>query len=211
IAFIIKGLYFFNLKWNDIKITGIINDLANKLVEWYDLNSENNWHWFEPYLTYANSVLPEALLYAWKANGYNRFKIVAKESFDFLLSKIFKDEAIRVISNQNWLLKGLEAKSAAFMGGEQPIDVAYTILALKQFNLVFPFEGYDDKMEMAFSWILGNNQLKQNIYNPCTSGCHDGLEEHNVNLNQGAESTVSYLLSRFAFEDIVSNDKDIII
>ena len=88
------------------------------------------------------------------------------------------------------------------VGGEQPIDVAYTILALKEFKSIFPMEDYDTKMEIAFSWFLGNNQLNQIIYNPCTGGCHDGLEAHNVNLNQGAESTVSYLLARFAFENI---------
>lgn len=200
LAFTIKGLYFFNLKWNDIKINNIINDAANKLAELYDFHSEKDWNWFEPYLTYANSVLPESLLYAWRVTDDNRFKLIAKESFDFLLTKLFKDDTMRVISNQNWLMKGFEED--AYVGGEQPIDVAYTILALKQFNMVFPFEDYDEKMEIAFSWFLGNNQLKQIIYNPCTGGCHDGLEEHNVNLNQGAESTVSYLLSRFAFEDI---------
>jgi glycosyltransferase involved in cell wall biosynthesis len=206
LAFAIKGLYFFNLKWNDIKINNIINDAANKLAELYDFHAEKDWNWFEPYLTYANSVLPESLLYAWKATGDNRFKLMAKESFDFLLTKIFKDDTIRIISNQNWLMKGFD-EDTAYVGGEQPIDVAYTILALKQFDIVFPFEDYDDKMEVAFSWFLGNNQLKQIIYNPCTGGCHDGLEEHNVNLNQGAESTVSYLISRFAFEDISLNSE----
>ena len=203
LAFVIKGLYFFNLKENDTKTNTIINDLANKLAELYALHAEKDWNWFEPYLTYANSVLPESLLYAWKVTENDKFKLIAKESFDFLLSKIFKEDSIRVISNQNWLIKGFEDESSTYIGGEQPIDVAYTILALKQFNRVFPFEGYDDKMEIAFSWFLGNNQLKQIMYNPCTGGCHDGLEAHNVNLNQGAESTVSYLLSRFAFEYIV--------
>ncbi|MGE5943400.1 MAG: glycosyltransferase [Flavobacteriales bacterium] len=208
IAFVIKGLYFFNLKWNDIKINNTINDLANKLAELYDFHAEKDWNWFEPYLTYANSVLPESLLYAWRATGDNRFKLMAKESFDFLLTKIFREDCVRVISNQSWLIKGFEDTSSTCIGGEQPIDVAYTIVALKQFDIVFPFEGYDDKMELAFSWFLGNNQLKQIIYNPCTGGCHDGLEEHNVNLNQGSESTVSYLISRFAFEDFASNDDD---
>ncbi len=201
LAFVIKGLYFFNLKLNDNKISDTIHRTANKLADLYDFHSENDWNWFEPYLTYANSVLPESLLYAWKCTGEPHFKLIAKESFDFLISKIFKNDSIRVISNQNWLIKGFEEK-LAHTGGEQPIDVAYTILALKQFNHIFPFEGYDNKMEMAFSWFLGNNQLKQIIYNPCTGGCHDGLEDQNVNLNQGAESTVSYLLARFAFEDI---------
>ncbi|MGM8361229.1 glycosyltransferase [Flavobacterium sp. ARAG 55.4] len=202
LAFAIKGLYFFNVKLNNTKIIGIINNLANKLVDLYNFHSEETWNWFENYLTYANSVLPEALLYAWKATGELKFKAIAKETFDFLLSKIFKKDSIRVISNQSWLIKGFDEK-LILNGGEQPIDVAYTILALKQFHQAFPSKGYDDKMEIAFSWFQGNNQLKQIIYNPCTGGCHDGLESSNVNLNQGAESTISYCLARFAFEDIV--------
>ena len=202
LAFAIKGLYFFNIKLNNSKITGIIKSLANNLVDLYNFHSEENWNWFENYLTYANSVLPESLLYAWKATGELKFKAIAKETFDFLLSKIFQKDSIRVISNQSWLIKGFDEK-LALNGGEQPIDVAYTILALKQFNQAFPSDGYDDKMEIAFSWFQGNNQLKQIIYNPCTGGCHDGLESYNVNLNQGAESTISYCLARFAFEDIV--------
>lgn len=200
LAFAIKGLYFFNLKENDNKITKTINKAAIKLTNLYHSHSQNDWKWFEPYLTYGNSVLSESLLYAWKATGEMEYKLIAKESFDFLLSKIFTENAIKVISNKNWLMQGDDEKLAE-PGGEQPIDVAYTILALKQFNMEYPFEGYEEKMETAFNWFLGNNHLKQIIYNPCTGGCHDGLEAYNVNLNQGSESTVSYLIARLAFGD----------
>jgi hypothetical protein len=57
---------------------------------------------------------------------------------------------------------------------------------------------YLNQMAMAFDWFLGNNHLHQIIYNPCTGGCYDGLEETGVNLNQGAESTLSYLMARVA-------------
>ena len=85
-------------------------------------------------------------------------------------------------------------------GGEQPIDVAYTILALDRFLDVFGAPEYYEKMIIAFNWFLGNNHLQQIIYNPCTGGCYDGLEENNVNLNQGAESTVSCLMARLTIE-----------
>lgn len=88
------------------------------------------------------------------------------------------------------------------MGGEQPIDVAYTILALEKFYDVFKDDRYKEKMKIAFDWFMGDNHLHQIVYNPCTGGCYDGVEEHNVNLNQGAESTVSYLLARLAVERI---------
>jgi hypothetical protein len=84
--------------------------------------------------------------------------------------------------------------------GEQPIDVAYTIMTLSKFYEVFNDKEYKLKMETAFNWFLGNNRLHQIIFNPCTGGCYDGLEETHVNLNQGAESTVSYLMARLTVE-----------
>ena len=69
-------------------------------------------------------------------------------------------------------------------------------MTLSKFYDVFHDEDFFLKMETAFNWFLGNNHLHQIIYNPITGGCYDGLEEANVNLNQGAESTVSYLMAR---------------
>ena len=78
--------------------------------------------------------------------------------------------------------------------GEQPIDVAYTILALDTFYKTYFIKEHYTKMKIAFDWFLGNNHLNQIMYNPCTGGCYDGLEESHINLNQGAESALSYLM-----------------
>jgi hypothetical protein len=99
---------------------------------------------------------------------------------------------IKVISNNGWLTQGLKPNSY----GEQPIDVAYTVLSLHLFYQITGNLDYREKMQTAFSWFHGNNHLNQIIYNPATGGCYDGLEENHVNLNQGAESTVCYLLAR---------------
>lgn len=66
-----------------------------------------------------------------------------------------------------------------------------TRLDLSKFYLEFNLEDYKEKMHMAFNWCLGDNRLHQIVYNPCTGGCYDGLEETHVNLNQGDESNVS--------------------
>lgn len=190
-AFTIKGLYFFQSA-TPFKNPKLLNTLAHRLAQMYNHESNGPWKWFEGYLTYANSILPEAMLYAWQVTGDNRYREIALSSFDFLLSKIFTDEGIEVISNKNWLNRGQTAGKF----GEQPIDVAYTILTLDQFYHAFGDEEYYNKMVTAFNWFLGQNRLHQIIYNPCTGGCYDGLEEKYVNLNQGAESTVSYLLAR---------------
>lgn len=193
-AFIIKGLHYQNAE-NNIPL---LKKLANRLVKMYQHEKHRDWHWFESYLTYGNSVLPEALLCAWITTHDDMYKQIAEESFKFLLSQIFIKGGIKVISNKGWLHKETAKKSES-IGGEQPIDVAYTILTLSTFYKVFKDEKYLQMMRNAFSWFLGKNHLHQIIYNPATGGCYDGLEEKNVNLNQGAESTVSYLMARLCF------------
>jgi glycosyltransferase involved in cell wall biosynthesis len=195
-AFTIKGLYYYNQTEQLPAVDRIISTLAHRLVQMYQHESDDQWQWFESYLTYANSLLPEALLFAWLATGENAFKRVAITSFDFLLSRTFTVDSIQVISNKNWLHRGQEPGPP----GQQPIDVAYTILALKAFYDAFDDESYHNKMVIAFNWFLGANFLNQIIYNPCTGGCYDGLEATQVNLNQGAESTVCYLMARLTME-----------
>lgn len=208
-AFAIKGLYYSTTKNKSPQNTALIVLLANRLVQMYRHEATNNWRWFEGYLTYANSILPEAMLCAWMVTGDGIYKEIAKESFDFLLSKTFRRKnTINVISNKNWLQKGEEPASVS-VGGEQPIDVAYTILALSKFYGVFRDERYLQKLRTAFEWFLGNNHLHQIIYNPCTGGCYDGLEENYVNLNQGAESTVSYLMARLTVKKYFRNKSEI--
>lgn len=197
-AFAIKGLYYSHDETKTYENVELVKTLANRLLDMYKHESEEDWEWFESYLTYANSVLPEAMLCAWSVTGDIRYKAVARESFGFLLSSIFTNNGIEVISNKSWLYKGQAQKASQF--GEQPIDVAYTIMTLSKFYDVFKDKEYYNKLVIAFNWFLGHNHLHQIVYNPCTGGCYDGLEEKNVNLNQGAESTVSYLMARLTLE-----------
>ena len=209
-AFIIKGIYYSNsYKYSADKVSKI-RYFADKLVQMYKHEAKDSWKWYEGYLTYANSILPEAMLCAHLATNVEDYKIIAKESFDFLLSKIYKNDRIRVISNESWLIKNKEINYEKF-GGEQPIDVSYTIMALGKFYDFFKENDYLQKMKIGFTWFLGNNHLNQIIYNPATGGCYDGLEKDYINLNQGAESTVSYLMARLTMEGYLDNDEDKII
>lgn len=201
-AFSIKGLYFNYKTFNNPESIVLLTTFADRLVQMYKHESSENWEWFESYLTYANSTLPEAMLYAWIVTGETIFKEIALSSLNFLLSHIYKKNGIEVISNKNWLLRGHDAGQY----GEQPIDVAYTIMTLSKFLEVFHDDVYSQKMVIAFNWFLGNNRLHQIIYNPCTGGCYDGLEENYVNINQGAESTVSYLMARLTMEKRIASE-----
>ena len=195
-AFSIKGLYYYHSTNKTSESINLVKKLANRLEQMFKHESIIKWEWFESYLTYANSILPEAMLYAWILTDKEIYKDIAKTSLQFLLSQTFNKNGIEVISNKSWMQKGQKPEHF----GEQPIDVAYTIITLSKFYDVFWTDEYRAKMEIAFSWFLGQNRLHQIVYNPCTGGCYDGMEEWNVNLNQGAESTVSYLMARLTID-----------
>jgi glycosyltransferase involved in cell wall biosynthesis len=202
-AFFIKGLYYYQSTYPSPESLSLVKTFADRLVQMYRHESGEKWEWFECYLTYANSILPEAMIYAWMLTGETTYKNIALSSFKFLLSQTFNENGIEVISNRNWLQKG----HVPGHYGEQPIDVAYTIMTLSRFYDIFKDEDYRLKMDTAFNWFLGNNRLHQIVYNPCTGGCYDGLEETHVNLNQGAESTVSYLMARLTIEKYKKSGK----
>ena len=206
-GFIIKGIYYTNKKFKSKSNLMLVKHLADKLVQMYKHEANDKWQWYESYLTYGNSILPEAMLCAYLTTNNIVYKEIAIDSFDFLITKIFTEDSIRVISNKGWM-HNEEEISKEKIGGEQPIDVAYTILALSKFYDAFKDEKYLKKMKIAFDWFLGKNHLNQTIYNPCTGGCYDGLEEDYINLNQGAESTVSYLMARLTLEKYFNTSND---
>ncbi|PTL99506.1 MAG: glycosyl transferase family 1, partial [Bacteroidetes bacterium] len=196
IGFAIKGLYLYYSVTKQSEIIYVIEKLANNLISNYDIAETKNWKWFENYLTYANSVLPEAMLYAYLVTGKLKYKRVAIDSFNFLLSKLFIKNQFKVISNNGWFHKGI----ASNIYGEQPIDVSYTIQTLELFYNTTKDVKYKNFQKKAFNWFLGKNHLNQTMYNPITGGCYDGLEKTHVNLNQGAESTICYLIARLIME-----------
>lgn len=202
IGFATKGLYLHNSVHPNLYISVIIDKLNAKLVANYKIHSSKNWKWFENYLTYANCILPESLLYAYLVTHNPIYKKIALESFDFLLSKMFTPTGFKVISNDGWYHK--DSKPQQF--GEQPIDVSYTIQTLNTFYNAFKIPVYKVYMKMAFEWFLGKNHLNQIMYNPISGGGYDGLEKENVNLNQGAESTICFLTARLLMEDFKSTE-----
>jgi glycosyltransferase involved in cell wall biosynthesis len=196
IAFSIKGLHAYNSVRGSVQITALIDRLAAHLLDTYKATASAEWNWFEPIVTYGNAVLPEAMLLAFLETERPAYRSVAIATFDFLLDHLFKGDMLRVISNRSWLEPGVQPE----LFGEQPIDVAYTISALALFHDSFGDAEHARKMHVAFEWFLGRNHLAQVMYNSASGGCYDGLEEHSVNLNQGAESTVCYLMARGIME-----------
>ncbi|MEI7943171.1 MAG: glycosyltransferase, partial [Candidatus Riflemargulisbacteria bacterium] len=179
--------------------------LTDDLVDSYKNESSTDWQWFEHSLTYSNSTLPEALFFAYELTGNEKYFEVAKKTLDFLTNLTFVNGEFCPIGQNGWYKRNGER---AFFD-QQPLDVSCMILTYLTAYNITKEKGYYDKAILAFNWFLGKNHLKQMMYDETTGGCYDGLGRHSVNLNQGAESTVSYLIARLFLEEAKRKQKEL--
>jgi len=181
-----------------------IKKLANKLLKGYYRQvsragfKKKKWSWFEDSLTYSNYKLPEALIRTFEVSGKKEYLKVAEETLKFLTAVSFEKEYFSPIGQDGWYYR--DGKRAYF--DQQPEDTASAVEALTTAYEVTGKKLYGRQAKTSFDWFLGKNYLNQMIYDEATGGCYDGLGRYSINFNQGAESTISYLLARLAIERI---------
>jgi len=165
---------------------------AAKLLRWYEDSATEDWHWFEPTLTYDNAILPLALFAAYGVTADRLQLRIAREALEFLEEVCFEGERLQLVGNGGWHSRDGEKADA----DEQAIDACAFVLAFHSAYMVTRDRHYLRRMHAAFAWFLGDNRLGEPLYDVATGGCRDGMGVSHVNQNQGAESTICYLLSR---------------
>lgn len=168
-----------------------ITNLAARLASRYGDEATAEWRWFEPTLTYDNALLPLALFEAHGVTGEPVLLKVARESLEFLEKGCFTGTLLTLVGNAGWHARG-GARSSA---DEQAIDAAAFVLAFRAAFLATRDHHYLERMRQSFAWFLGANRLGAPLYDFVSAGCRDGLGTHEPNQNQGAESTICFLMS----------------
>jgi len=198
-AFTILGLcHYYEALPHDHNLSKNIVSFTGQMLDSYQRVSSSDWCWFEPYLTYANARLSQALFRAYAAIGDKRYLKIAKESFDFLAEVQVIDEKFVPIGNRGWYKKGDQRA----LYDQQPIEASCMVeTSLTAFHVTNE-EKYQKVAYIAFEWFLGKNTQNVMVYDPTTGGCYDGVNPQGLNLNQGAEATISYLLARLELETL---------
>jgi glycosyltransferase involved in cell wall biosynthesis len=192
IANVIIGIaYFLKDGQEDEQQTKLLINLANKLVNVYQANRDDNWHWFENIMSYDNGILPLAMYHAAEITNDDDFLKIADESLEFLEKTTFSHGFLVPVGNDGWYQKG--GKLPEY--DQQSIDVMAIVLLYHQAYQVTGKNEYIDRLFSSFLWFLGENSLRLPLYDHETCGCCDGLEATGVNRNQGAESTLAYWIS----------------
>ncbi|OAQ42135.1 glycosyl transferase [Pedobacter psychrophilus] len=165
--------------------------LADKLVNAYQINKSENWHWFEEKMTYDNAILPLALLKTYDITKNVIYKEIGIESLTFLDKETLDQGYYNPIGNDGWFYKNQD--KAIF--DQQAIETMAAVMMYFQAFEVTEDVIYIEKMFKTYLWFLGENALRIPLYDHETNGCCDGLTPHGINRNQGAESTLAYFIS----------------
>jgi len=167
---------------------------ADGLVVQYEENRYPDWEWFEDTLSYDNPVLPHALFVAGRTLGNKKYHSAGEKTCEFLLANTFNGDHFSFVGCKGWCERG--GTRANF--DQQPVEAASMVLMLRAAYDATRDERFLMLQRKAFDWFLGRNDLRIPLYDFRTKGCNDGLTPDGVNTNQGAESTLSFLLSLLA-------------
>lgn len=167
--------------------------LANRLLNAYRSNRSEEWKWFEEGLAYSNARLPQALIRAGVRASNEEMVSAGLEALDWLatIQRCDVKGHFVPIGSHGFYFKTTE--KARF--DQQPVEACAMVAACLQAYRATGTGRWRKEAWCAFNWFLGDNDLQIALYDPTTGGCRDGLHPDRANENQGAESTLSFLMA----------------
>jgi hypothetical protein len=166
--------------------------LTAKLMELFDRTAQPDWLWFEESLTYDNAKLAHALILSGHATGESTVLERGLRALQWLAEvQTSENGQLRPIGSNGFYPRG--GPRANF--DQQPIEAQAMVSACLDAYRVTSDSRWYKQAQGAFDWFLGWNDLGRELYSPSTGGCRDGLHVDRVSGNQGAESTLAFLLS----------------
>jgi glycosyltransferase involved in cell wall biosynthesis len=166
--------------------------IAERLFGLFRALDHPDWPWCEDRVTYCNARLPQALLAtaSWAAD--EEMAATGLRSLEWLIKIQTTPEGyFAPIGTDGFFERG--ARAALF--DQQPVDACATVSACMQAFRTTGDHQWTEHARRAFMWFIGQNQLQQQVYDPASGGCRDGLHRDRINENEGAESTLSFLLA----------------
>lgn len=166
--------------------------LADRLLTLFKNTDGADWPWCENRVTYCNARLPQALIATGSWTGNDAMMKTGLRSLDWLMTvQRTPDGYFAPVGTNGFFERGMTA--AVF--DQQPVEACATVSACMQAFRLTRDHRWSEHAQQAFTWFLGQNQLQRPLYDPSSGGCRDALHVDRVNENQGAESTLSFLLA----------------
>ncbi|RLB19633.1 MAG: glycosyl transferase family 1 [Deltaproteobacteria bacterium] len=203
VAFCLVGIHAYLDKFSgDSDVRRIREILANRLFDQFENNGTDDWPWLENALNYANGKLPHALLLSGQWIQRSDMLDMGLRSLKWLLTIQTEDGHFVPIGSNGWYEQG--GPKARF--DQQPVEANAMIEACVEAFNVTRDKSWLDNAVMCFNWFLGHNDLNMSLYDPKTGGCRDGLMADGINQNEGAESSLAWLLSLMTLQKLYTDE-----
>jgi glycosyltransferase involved in cell wall biosynthesis len=203
IAFSLVGMHAYLDKFSgDSDVRRIRDLLAVRLFDQFKNNATDDWPWLENALNYANGKLPQALLLAGRSMQRPDMVNMGLLSLKWLVAVQTEEGHLVPIGSNGWYERG--GHRARF--DQQPIEASSMVEACVQAFEVTRDKAWFDHAVMCFNWFLGHNDLNLPLYDPKTGGCRDGLMADGINQNEGAESSLAWLLSLMTLQKLYADE-----
>ncbi len=191
-AFVILGLHeYLRTLSGDLMANKFRHDLSKRLLGLYQSVAKPDWQWFEDVVSYDNAKLPHALILTGRWSNQPKMLEAGLRSLRWLVENQTVDGHFRPIGSNGFWKRGGERASF----DQQPIEAHAMITACFEAFEATGDRYWDAQSTMIFEWFHGNNDLGIPLYDAETGGCRDGLHIDRANQNEGAESTLAFLLS----------------
>jgi glycosyltransferase involved in cell wall biosynthesis len=193
-AFALLGIHEYLRRFQGDRLVHQLRaELMGRLLELYGSTASDDWPWCEEVVTYCNARIPHALIVSGRACGEAAAVDLGLRSLQWLV-EIQRTAAghFRPIGCQGFYPRG--GAPAEF--DQQPIEAHAMISGCVEAYRCTHDEGWLTAARDIFGWFFGQNHLGLMICDTTTGGCCDGLHPDRLNQNQGAESTLAYLLSQ---------------
>lgn len=165
--------------------------MANRLGSVFQGRTTSAWPWPESRLTYENALPAHALIVAGRFVDSSPMLEAGLGVLDWLIdSQIDPAGHLSPVGNGWWPCGGTKSTF-----DQQPIEATALLLAAEAAYQATGADRYRAAMERAYAWFLGENDLHVSIAVPERGACFDGLTAQGVNTNQGAESTLMWLIA----------------
>jgi hypothetical protein len=203
IAFSLVGIHAYLDKFSgDSDVRRNREVLADRLFDLFKNNATDSWPWLENALNYANGKLPHALLLSGQWMQRSDMIDMGLNSLKWLITIQTEDNHFVPIGSNGWYEQG--GTRARF--DQQPIEADAMVEAcVEAFNVTRDKSWFDNAV-MCFNWFLGHNDLNVPLYDPKTGGCRDGLMADGINQNEGAESSLAWLLSLMTLQKLYADE-----
>jgi glycosyltransferase involved in cell wall biosynthesis len=178
--------------------------LANRLLESYRAHSSAGWKWFENVLSYSNARLPQALIRAGRRGANDAMVSAGLEALEWLATVQRCETKGHFVPIGSHGFYSRKTEKARF--DQQPVEACAAVSAFLQAYRATGKGRWRKDAWTAFNWFLGDNDLQVALYDPTTGGCRDGLHPDRANENQGAESTLSFLMALLEMRELEEAD-----